>query len=183
METVPNFANVLTHNFQDEPLKIGADSDGFKYRIKRLWERYIEQFFHGDKRLYNGRKEPYIYYKHLFRQFLNSKVEVKERIRELEQYLTNNLPNHTTIYNSLDKNPNYFILTQRELTKALIFLNKHYNVDLQAQLKTKIMKAKNDGYTTQDIARNFRVHEDVIYDILNNKKVSIHTLKLIESKL
>lgn len=183
MEQVPNFANVLTHNFQNDVLKTGSDSDGFKHQIKKLWNRYIEQFFHNDHKLWNRRKEPYIFYKQLFRQFLATKFEKNKTIIEIEQHLCGKKPHHSTIHEALQLNPNYFKLTQRELTEALTFLNKHYNVDLQSQIKTKIMKAKNMGYTTDDIARNFRVHEDVIHDILNNKSVSLHTLKLIESEL
>lgn len=159
------------------------DVNIIKSKLVPLWRLYIGEFFHNDKNLWNGKKEPYIFYKHLFRQFINQKLSKKQRIRDFEEKVCGIRPHYDTIYHSLDKDPNHFKLTQKELTNCLTFLNKYYNVNLGQHLKTKIIKAKNMGYTTDDIARHCRVHKEVITDVLNDKQISYNNIKQIEEEL
>lgn len=163
--------------------KVEKDREIIKQKIIPLWKLYIGEYFHNDENLWKKLKEPYIFYKHIFRKFIDNKLSVTQRIRDFEKQVSGVRPNHETIYNSLDKDPNHFKLTQKELTNCLTFLNKYYNMNLGQHLKTKIMEAKNRGYTTEDIASHCRVHEDVIIDVLNNKKISYNNIKQIENEL
>lgn len=169
--------------YKQTNLKKWEEMELVRRKLIPLWNLYIGEFFHDDKKIWKKRSEPYIFYKHLFRQFVYTKIPTQQRICDLEQEVTGTKPTGHTIKNSLNNDPNQFKLTQKELTEVLTFLNRYYNVNLQQHIKTKIMKAKNNGYLTEDIARHCRVHQQVVEDVLNNKNIPHYILKQMESEL
>ena len=168
--------------FQDERKQV---PDKLRNGVRRLWKLYIEKYFHDDPNLWSSRKQPYIFYKHMFRKYLYSITENYSYISELEKDFDQRKrkTHHSTLINSVKQDPQTFPFTQKELTGIIKFLNKHTNLDLQSEIKTKIKKAKNMGYTTDDIARHCLVHEDVIYKVLEDKKVPLNILNQMKKEL
>lgn len=134
----------------------------------RLFKLYIDKYFHGDPDNWNTRKEPYIFYKHILRQYLVQQIGIVERVRDIEQSVTGIRPDQSTVYNSRDIDINTFKLSKKDLKEILIFLNKHFNVSVQQKIKTIVLDRLYGGYTKEDVSRHCMVHPQVINDLLNN---------------
>lgn len=151
--------------------------------IKWGWNYYIDEFFHNNSSLWTRRKEPYIYYKHLFRKFLRRLVDTSAQVAEVEGWCCGKKPHDSTVRSSLYQDPGQWKLKKSEITEAIIFLNRNMDRTLQQKLQTRIKAKINQGYTTGDVARHCLVHESIIHKIQIGRKVPYQALKLIEDEL
>lgn len=145
--------------------------DVYKYAKERL----IEEYFYGDPSMWKSRAEPFINFKHIFRRLVH-----KNLVSNASEHARWEGTHPTTLRNSFDTTINLHPKLEQSVTE---FILEHLKEDKAIHIKLRLNQHRKKGYTHDDIARNYQVHENVIRKILNGEYVTEHTLNYIYSQL